>query len=286
MIELKVLRSPVFFLLVSLCLSSAGQAQEQTRQDGAAASASAGKPDPVETGRGLFASMCAGCHGTGAEGGRGPNLEDGQLVRLKDDHHLFDSIRKGVPGSEMPPFSIPDEQIWQLLAFVRSLSAPAAQSKVPGDAEAGRAIYYHKANCDACHAILGRGGSTGPDLSNVGMSHSWKQLRQALVDPKSRSREGYQGATVLTKSGARLTGILKDHTNYSLAIQDAQGNLHLLSMQDVREVALQPGSLMPDDYNRRLTAKELEDVLAFLSRQSVRPVKAPSSSTDPAKGSK
>jgi putative heme-binding domain-containing protein len=186
----------------------------------------------------------------------------------------------------MPPFNLPDEQIWQLLAFIRSLSAPAAESRVPGDPEAGRVIFFGKAGCSACHKILGHGGFTGPDLSNIGMSHSWKQLKQALVDPKSRSRAGYQGAVVLTKGGSRITGIIKDNTSYSVAIQDVTGNLHLFSMQDIREIIYRSGSLMPDDYDRRLTAKEMDDLLAFLSRQSVRPVRVQSSSAADLKGPK
>lgn len=274
----------VFLLLASLWLLLAGRAQEHPDMGGSPEHPMMGHSDAVETGHGLFSSMCAGCHGTGGEGGRGPNLEDGQLVRQKDDHSLFDVIRKGVPGSEMPAFNLPDEQIWELLAFVHSLSAPAAQSKVPGDPDAGRAIYYGKGNCGACHMILGQGGFLGPDLSNIGMSHSYKQLRQTLVDPKSRSRDGYQGATVLTKSGGRITGILKDRTNYSLAIQDAKGNLHLFPMHEVQDINLQAASLMPNDYTQRLSAKELDDLLAFLSRLSVRPVKPLTAAANPGKG--
>jgi len=276
----------VIFPLAFLWLPCSGNAQERRQEENATANSLNGQPEAIEAGQKLFATMCSGCHGAQAEGGRGPNLEDGRLVRLKDDQHLSDSIRKGVPGTEMPPFNLLDEQIWQLLAFIRSLSAPAAESRVPGDPEAGRVIFFGKANCGACHMILGHGGFSGPDLSNIGMSHSWKQLRQALVDPKSRSRAGFQGGMVLTKGGSRITGIIKDSTNYSVAIQDVEGNLHLLPMQDIREITYRSGSSMPDDYDRRLTAKEMDDVLAFLSRQSVRPVRVPSSSAGHLKGPK
>jgi putative heme-binding domain-containing protein len=280
------MKTIVLFLLAFLWLQGSGHAQEHPQEENAAENSFQGKPEAIEAGQRLFATMCSGCHGAQGEGGRGPNLEDGEIVHLKDDQHLSDSIRKGVPGSEMPPFKLPDEQIGQLLAFIRSLSAPAAESRVPGDPEAGRVIFFGKASCSDCHMILGHGGFMGPDLSNIGMSHSVKQLRQALIDPKSRSRAGYQGATVLTKEGSRITGIIKDHTNYSVAIQDVDGNLHLLSMQDIREITNRSGSLMPDDYDRRLTAKEIEDVLAFLSRQSVRPVKVQTSSAGDQKGAK
>lgn len=281
-----LIKTLVIFLLTFLGLPCFGKAQDRRPEENAAENPLKGRPDAIDAGQKLFASMCSGCHGAHAEGGRGPNLEDGQLVRLKDDQHLFGSIRKGVPGSEMPPFSLLDEQVWQLLAFIRSLSAPAAESRVPGDPEAGKVIYFGKAGCSACHMILGHGGFAGPDLSNIGMARSWKQLRQALVDPKSRSRAGYQGVTVLTKGGSRITGIIKDNTNYSVAIQDVDGNLHLLSMLDIREITYRTSSLMPDDYNRRLTAKEIDDVLAFLSRQSVRPVRVQTSSAGQPKGEK
>jgi cytochrome c oxidase cbb3-type subunit III len=281
-----LMKTLVLFLLAFLWLAHFGKAQERRYEENAAENPYQGRSDAIEAGRRLFAGMCSGCHGAQAEGGRGPNLEDGQIVRLKDDHHLFDSIRKGVPGRDMPPFNLPDEQIWQLLAFIHSLSAPAAESQVPGDPEAGRVIFFGKAACGACHMILGHGGFTGPDLSNIGMSHSWKQLRQALLDPKSRSRAGYQGVVAVTKGGSRITGIMKDQTHYSAAILDGDGNLHLLSMRDIREITYRSGSLMPDDYDRRLTAKEIEDVLAFLSRQSVRPVTVHSSTAGHPKGPK
>jgi putative heme-binding domain-containing protein len=267
----------IIFLMASLCLACMGKAQEGGPEGNAGENPLKGQPEAIRAGEKLFANMCGGCHSAHAEGGRGPNLEDGQLVHRKDDRQLSASIRKGVPGTDMPPFNLPDEQVWQLLAFIRSLSAPAAESQAPGDPEAGKVIF--QTSCSACHMILGHGGMTGPDLSNIGMSRSWKQLRQALTDPQSRTRAGYQGATVVTVKGSRIAGIIKDQTNYSLALQDAEGNLHLLSMRDIREITYRKGSLMPDDYDRRLTAKELDDVLAFLGRQSIRPVRVPVSST-------
>lgn len=244
-------------------------AQDLQGQENESANPLGGKPEAIQAGQKLFAAACSGCHGEQGEGGRGPNLEDGQIVRRKDDQQLFSTIRKGVAGGDMPAFDLPKEQIWQLLAYIRSLSAPAAESKVPGDPKNGKAIFYGKGHCSNCHMILGRGGFMGPDLSNIGMSRSWKQLRQALLNPESRSRTGYQGVTVVTMKGLRITGIVKDNTNYSMAILDAVGHLHLLSMRNIREIIYRRDSLMPDDYDRLLTPKEIEDLLAFLSRQSV-----------------
>lgn len=259
-------------LLLGLPFLVCGQGPVDTGKD---ANPLEGRPEAIAAGQQLFSSACSGCHGVKGEGGRGPNLADGHLIRDVNPRLLFGAIRKGVPGTVMPPFDWPDEKIWQALAYVSSLSSPAFAARVPGDPQAGGAIFYGKGGCSDCHTILGRGHFVGPDLSNAGMTRSWKQLRDALLDPVSRSRVGFQGVTVMTRSGEVTSGVLRNNTNYSLQVQDVRGNLHLFLMQDVREVKYKTKSLMPDDYDRRLTSQEIEDLLAFLSRQALRPPKPP-----------
>jgi mono/diheme cytochrome c family protein len=55
----------------------------------------------VAAGGKLFAAHCAACHGPLGEGGRGVKLTT--LTRASDDKSLFNIIRKGIPGTEMPP---------------------------------------------------------------------------------------------------------------------------------------------------------------------------------------
>jgi hypothetical protein len=43
--------------------------------------------------------------------------------------------------------------------------------------------------------------------------------------------------------------------------------LHLLDREELRDVTYEPKSLMPTDYDKRLTPVELQDLIAFLSRQ-------------------
>ena len=76
----------------------------------------------------------------------------------------------------------------------------------------------------------------------------------------------------LSLPGDAVRGVARNRTNYSLQIQDAEGNLHLLWMADVSEMALAKGSPMPKDFGQRLSAREIEDLVAYLGRQSLRPV--------------
>jgi putative heme-binding domain-containing protein len=171
----------------------------------------------------------------------------------------------------MPPSNLPEDKLWQLVAFVRALSAPAFESRVPGDVEAGGLLFFGKAGCSECHAILGRGGRLGPDLSNVGMSRQAAYLEEALLNPGARFPEGYRAGAVALRDGSRIEGIIREKTNYLVAVLDQSGEIRRIDMKEVSEVTFRKSSLMPGDYAKRLSKDEIQNVLAFLSRQSLRP---------------
>jgi cytochrome c oxidase cbb3-type subunit 3 len=82
-------------------------------------------PDAVNTGKRLFQQYnCSGCHSNGG-GGMGPDLMDDVWTygsRLEQIHQtLVDGRPNGMPswGNK-----VPDQQLWQLAAYVRSMSLP------------------------------------------------------------------------------------------------------------------------------------------------------------------
>lgn len=76
---------------------------------------------------------CVGCHAHGG-GGMGPPLMDDRWIYGSDPENIFSTIVEGRPNG-MPSFrgKIPDYQVWQLVAYVQSLSG-----NVPKDAAGGR----------------------------------------------------------------------------------------------------------------------------------------------------
>ena len=66
---------------------------------------------------------CAGCHSLGGGGGIGPALLDSEWIYGSDPASIHDTIVYGRPNG-MPAFGdrIPDAQVWQIAAYVRSLS--------------------------------------------------------------------------------------------------------------------------------------------------------------------
>lgn len=223
-------------------------------------------PEAVEAGRAHFLDACSACHGTNGEGGRGPSLVDAREVRRADDNQLFTSIQQGVPEADMPPFPFPDEQIWNLVAFVRSLSAPAAESRVEGDVAAGEALFFGAGGCVECHRIRGRGGLLGPDLSVIGSGRRIDQIREALLDPNARITRGFEAATL----DGNVRAVVKNHTNFSAQVLDSSGRLHLLRGDELERLRFEAKSWMPRDAATRLADNQVRDLVAFLSRQTSR----------------
>ena len=217
--------------------------------------------------------LVQGRHGPDGSGGRGPNLVKRALWHPLSDEVIHRTIREGLPGTDMPPTKMSDEETWNLVAYVKAMTGPASDSEVPGDPKAGERIFRGtKAGCSGCHSIRGDGGRIGPDLTDVGATRPLALIKEAVVGPFQRLQmAGQEGVSIGLKNGKEIQGLARNRNNYSLQVLDREGNLHLVSMLDVKQLTISARSLMPDDYGRRLSAGELQDLYAFLARQAVRP---------------
>jgi cbb3-type cytochrome oxidase cytochrome c subunit len=73
------------------------------------------------------------------------------------------------------------------------------------------AVLFHVNGCDACHALVGRGGRTAPDLWRVGARRDEAWLRRLLVDPDSVVGAGRMPAYPLPgRELAALVAYLRD----------------------------------------------------------------------------
>jgi cytochrome c oxidase cbb3-type subunit 3 len=77
----------------------------------------------VSQGQQLFSAMnCVGCHANGG-GGIGPPLMDDVWIYGSEPQNIYATIVEGRPNG-MPSFrgKIPEQQVWELVAYVRSMS--------------------------------------------------------------------------------------------------------------------------------------------------------------------
>lgn len=121
------LRAGVLFLVAFAALLAAGTLFGIIPSADTAAAADSvknpfdGDPAAIKAGAALFDERCAECHGDGT-GLSGPDLTDNDWTYGGSDADVEASVKKGRPGG-MPSWSgeIPDDDIWKIIAFIRSI---------------------------------------------------------------------------------------------------------------------------------------------------------------------
>ncbi|QFU17500.1 c-type cytochrome [Microvirga thermotolerans] len=87
----------------------------------------------LNQGKRLYAWFnCNGCHANGG-GSSGPPLMDDRWIYGSSLENIVQTIREGRPNG-MPSFrgKIPDDQIWELAVYVRSMSGLEPKAAAPG----------------------------------------------------------------------------------------------------------------------------------------------------------
>lgn len=139
----------------------------------------------------IVASGCIACHDIpGFEGitFSGPSLEsEGYKVRPAWLKAWLKDPRATLPGAKMGNFRLTPAEISGLEAFLLSQRAvvPSADAGVDwsrASTDNGRAL-FGQLGCVSCHAVNGRGGTMGPDLTLVGDKVRRDWLFGFLKDP-------------------------------------------------------------------------------------------------------
>jgi putative heme-binding domain-containing protein len=228
------------------------------------------------SGERLFQSQCAGCHGPKGEGGSGPALATPSLARVTTDESLVKVIAEGIPGTEMPRSRLDREQIKQIAAFVRQLGQLPPE-RVSGDAARGKQLYETTGACAQCHAINGRGGVIGPDLTAIGLKRGARHLRLSLTDPEAdvpksfnvfradaHIPENYLQVRVVTRDGRRINGVRVNEDTFSIQLRDSGNRIHSFFKSDLAELHKDWGKSSMPGYRDVFSKEELDDVVAYL----------------------
>jgi len=256
----------VLAISTSVGASRAASAQESSpqRDTRPATNPLDGNRLAISNGAAMFRNRCAGCHGPDAHGYLGPDLT-GFWAAGGSDGRMFDIVRRGVPGTEMigaDPQRVLDKEIWQVLAYVKTLGAvPAAPAT--GDAANGERLF--RANCNGCHMVNGRGGQLGPDLSRIGTARPRAGLVGKLRGSNPFIRPGYEPVTLVTRQGERIRGIRKNEDEFSIQIMDSRERLQGYLKSNLAEFTLDKQSLMPVYAADRLNDRDLDDLVRYLT---------------------
>ncbi len=148
----------------------------------------------LSDGRRLFAEAgCIGCHDI--EGLRlrekiGPDLSKiGDKVSASWLARWLKNPKDYLPATRMPNFMLSDEELESVQRFLFSLrtsdSMPGfVPSQAPRVIERGEKL-FRQSRCITCHAVNGRGGTLGPDLSQSAGKVRPGWLLSFLRDPRT-----------------------------------------------------------------------------------------------------
>lgn len=258
----------VLMLAIPLWAQVAAPAQKEALRNPLAGDAGAEKQGAI-----LFRQECVFCHGIGARGGmRGPDLTTGSWSHGGSDAELVRTITAGVPGTNMPPNRLTDDEVWQIIAYVRTLQqAPAPPA---GDATAGEKVFFGDADCATCHMVNGRGGRLGPDLSHIGSARPRRHLIESIRDPDRQLTENsnfsgkYDTVIAVTRDGKTIRGVPLNEDTFTVQLMDAAENIHSFQKRSLKSLRHESKSLMPAYTADLLSESHLQDLVAYL--QSLR----------------
>lgn len=213
--------------------------------------------DDLAAGAKLYRPLCSNCHGQEGQGWPGftPNLAGG-LHYADQDIEIFDILHGGIPGTDMPAFTLSARETWQLVAFVRSF---AKRDKITGASEAGAALFRDR-GCVRCH----QDGGSGPDLRDVAAVSSPEELREAILHPDNEVHPRRYRVQATTADGRRIEGQRLNEDSFSVQIRTREGKLMAFDKTELRDLEIIRDSAMPS-FENKLTDKHLEDLVAYLA---------------------
>ena len=134
-----------------------------------------------------------------------------------------------------------------------------------GQIQPGRELFFgNKAACSACHAIQGKGGRVGPDLSKIGVIRSAPDLLEAIVFPSASFARGFEPYLITTKDGEIHSGIIARETAEGIDMYDGARIETRIPRSNIKEIRPGSVSVMPAGLDVQLSKQELGDLISFL----------------------
>ena len=146
--------------------------------------------------------------------------------------------------------------------------APYSDALEGGDAEKGRNIFLNNSAvyCQRCHKLDNQGGDVGPQLNGIAADKEKdrRYLLESIVLPNAKIAKGFETVVLTLADDRVISGIIKSEDKKTVKLVTAEAKELTIPAEDI--VARRTGpSAMPDDLHKKLSRRDLRDLVEFLS---------------------
>jgi quinoprotein glucose dehydrogenase len=132
----------------------------------------------------------------------------------------------------------------------------------------GRNIFLNNnaVYCQRCHKLDNQGGDVGPSLNGIASQpgKDRRYLLESVVFPNAQIAKGYETVVLTLTDGRVVSGVLKADDKKTLRLMTAEAMELVISVEDIDSRRTGP-SAMPDDLHKKLSRRELRDLVEFLA---------------------
>ncbi len=203
------------------------------------------------------------------------------------DAYIVSGRINDMPKTYLSPIGLKPDELTDIIVYLQSqggkpdpfeISLPSVVSNpvmpwkeyFKGNAAAGKKLFWSKTSpvaCAKCHTVGDQGGKVGPNLTGIGAVYPPGFFVRAILNPSAEIATGFETTMVATTGHRLITGIVVSDTKDKLVIRDARsaaGKLTTISKNKIRRRKFQPLSMMPGNYAKLMSVKQLSDILAYL----------------------
>ena len=137
-----------------------------------------------------------------------------------------------------------------------------------GDAASGRDTFLNNSAvyCQRCHKLGGQGGEVGPALDGIAADKEKdrRYLLESIVLPNAKIAKGYDTVILLLTDETTVSGVVKSEDKKQIKLVTAENKEIVVPADEVQRRRTGP-SAMPDDLHKKLSRRDLRDVVEFLA---------------------
>jgi len=138
-------------------------------------------------------------------------------------------------------------------------------AKRSGDAKHGGVLFHSTATCANCHQVGTLGKNVGPALTEIGKKLSKEAMYESILFPSAAISHNFENWLIADEDGNQYAGLLISETAAEVQIKDQKGIVHTIPTAKIEIKKKQEISLMPADLQKVLSAKELVDVVEYMT---------------------